>query len=457
MGSIADQLHDIQGNILRAYGFPFARYEVLRIVDRLGARRLLRSVLEQQLIMSARAWDPQSKPSFALNVFLSWPGLAALGLPQAALDSFPEEFRLGMAARAKRLGDVGRNAPATWEFGQEPDRNHVFFALYGRTMEDRERMLEKLRRELDAVGPAVEVTHQLNAQMLGNHKEHFGYADGIGQPSIKDSGTTEYPGEGTLVEGKWVPLAAGEFVLGYPGETGFAIPMPQPDVLGRNGSFLVYRLLEQHVAAFRAFLTEQARRVYQDSTKEELVAAKLVGRWRSGCPVALRPDKDDEELARDWMANNAFGYANDAKGAACPLGSHIRRMNPRDGRIGDTLVRTHRIVRRGLPYGPWLPEGAQDDGQRRGVAFMAINASIRYQFEFLQSEWINNGEFAGLSKADVDPFGGEPRTGSRFQVVLPDGRPKNIFDLPPFVTLKGGGYYFIPSLSALRFIAEQTS
>ena len=106
-----------------------------------------------------------------------------------------------------------------------------------------------------------------------------------------------YPGEGTLVDGKWVPLAAGEFVLGCEGETGFAIPMPQPDVLGRNGSFLVYRKLEQNVTAFRAFLAEQARRVYQDPDKEELVAAKLVGRWRSGCPLALRPEKDDEGLA----------------------------------------------------------------------------------------------------------------------------------------------------------------
>jgi Dyp-type peroxidase family len=318
-------------------------------------------------------------------------------------------------------------------------------------------MLDKLRGELAAVGPAVEVTHYIDAEMLGNRKEHFGYADGIGQPSIKDSGATEYPGEGTLVEGNWVPLAAGEFVLGYDGETGFAIPTPQPDVLGRNGSFLVYRRLEQNVAAFRAFLTEQARRVYQDPDKEELVAAKLVGRWRSGCPLALRPEKDDESLAGNWMENNAFGYVHDASGTACPLGSHIRRMNPRDGRIGDTLVRTHRIVRRGLPYGPWLPPGAPDDGKKRGVAFMAINASIRYQFEFLQREWINNGEFTGLSKADVDPFAGEPRNGSRFQILLPNGTPRNIFDLPAFVTLRGGGYYFIPSIKALRFIAEQTS
>ena len=189
--------------------------------------------------------------------------------------------------------------------------------------------------------------------------------------------------------------------------------------------------------------------MYQDPDKEELVAAKLVGRWRSGCPLALRPEKDDESLAGNWMGNNAFGYVHDASGAACPLGSHIRRMNPRDGRIGDTLVRTHRIVRRGLPYGPWLPPGAPDDGKKRGVAFMAINASIRYQFEFLQREWINNGEFTGLSKADVDPFAGEPRNGSRFQILLPNGTPRNIFNLPAFVTLRGGGYYFIPSIKRL--------
>jgi Dyp-type peroxidase family len=457
MGSIADHLQDIQGNILRAYGFPFATYEVLRIVDRAGARRLLTSVLDQQLVTSAQTWDPDCKPGVALNVFLSWPGLVAMGLPQSSLDSFPEEFRQGMPARAKRLCDVGRNAPATWEFGNDPERNHVFFALYGRTREDRERMLDTLRRELTSVGSAVEVTHRIDAERLETHREHFGYADGIGQPSITDAGVAVYPGEGTLLNGKWESLAAGEFVLGYPGETGFPIPTPQPEALGLNGSFLVYRLLEQHVAPFRKFLADQASRVYQDARKAELVAAKLVGRWRSGCPIALRPEEDDLALAADPRENNNFGYSADPEGLACPFGSHIRRMNPRDGRIGDTLVRTHRIVRRGLPYGPPLPEGAPEDGQRRGVAFMAINASIRYQFEFLQNEWINNGEFTGLSKADVDPIAGEPREGSRFRIPLPGGKLKNIFELPAFVTLKGGGYYFIPSLSGLRFIATQTS
>jgi Dyp-type peroxidase family len=458
MASIETELDDIQGNILRAYGFPFARYQVIRIVNRDGARRLLSSVIDQQLITTAATWDPQSKPGATLNVFFSWTGLAAMGVPQHSLDSFPPEFKEDMAARAALLGDTGASDPEVWEFGNDPNKNHVFFAVYGRTLEERERMLGKLRAELAAVEPAVEVVHRLDAAHLPNRREHFGFADGIGQPSIGGSGTPVYPGEGTLQpDGTWAPLAAGEFVLGWPGETGFPVEMPTPEILARNGSFLVYRKLEQHVPAFRAFLRKQAERLYGEASDAnvELVAAKLVGRWRSGCPLALSPDCDDPALATAWDRNNDFGYAADPAGAVCPYGSHIRRMNPRDGRAGDALVRTHRIVRRGLPYGPWL-ESDDDDMKERGVAFMAINASIRYQFEFLQTEWVNNGEFAELSKHDVDPFAGEPREGSRFRLPGHEGPPKNIFDLPRFVTMRGGGYYFIPSISALRFIAGQT-
>jgi Dyp-type peroxidase family len=455
MPSIESELDDIQGNILRAYGFATARYEVVRIVDRAGARRLLSSVLDQGLVTSAATWDPDSKPGATLNVFFSWPGLAAMGVPQDSLDSFPDEFREGMAARAPLLGDTGASDPDIWEFGNDPDANHVFFAVYGRTLADRDRLLDTLRSELAAVAPAVEVTHRLDAAQLPNRREHFGFADGIGQPSIDGCGAREYPGEGTIrPDGTWAPLAAGEFVLGWPGETGYPVPMPRPDALGRNGSFLVYRKLEQHVPVFREFLAKQAERLYGNDSDAnvERVAAKLVGRWRSGCPLVQSPDIDDEALAADWQRNNDFVYAGDSTGAACPYGSHIRRMNPRDGRAGDALVRTHRIVRRGLPYGSWLEPGTTDT-EERGVAFMAINASIRYQFEFLQTEWMNNGEFAELSKHDVDPFAGEPREGSRFRIPAPDGAPKNIFDLPRFVTVRGGGYYFVPSISALRFIA----
>jgi Dyp-type peroxidase family len=483
--SIESARGDIQGNILRAYGFPYARYEILRIVDAAGARRLLRRVLERGLITTADTWDPASKPDATLNVFVSWPGLVALGIPQASLDSFPEEFRQGMPARASILGDTGANAPSTWEFGNDPDRTHVFFALYGRTAEARERLLASLRAELAQVGAAVEVTHQLDAQMLGNHREHFGFMDGIGQPAIEGSGNEEYPGDGTPlavpggaagvgapggapggvpggaagVQG-WAPLKAGEFVLGWPGETGFPPPAPQPDVLAKNGSFLVYRKLRQDVAAFRAFLRDESARLWgadAGALGVERLASKLVGRWRSGCPVMLAPLVDNPAMGTDWARNNDFRYAGDPRGEVCPFGSHIRRMNPRDGLAdhGDTLVRTHRIVRRGLPYGSWLDDNATaDDGQERGVAFMAINASIKYQFEFLQSQWLHNGEFAGLARGDVDPLAGEPRKDSRFRIPSANAAPRNLFDLPRFITLRGGGYFFIPSVTALHYIAD---
>jgi Dyp-type peroxidase family len=221
----------------------------------------------------------------------------------------------------------------------------------------------------------------------------------------------------------------------------------------------VYRKLRQDVAAFRAFLREQSTRLWGPDAGVlgiERLASKLVGRWRSGCPVMLAPLVDNPAIAADWSRNNDFRYAADPRGEVCPLGSHIRRMNPRDGLTahGDTLVRTHRIVRRGLPYGPWLDEQATgDDGQERGVAFMAINASIKYQFEFLQSQWLHNGEFAGLARGDVDPLAGEPRAESRFRIPSANAAPKNVFDLPRFITLRGGGYFFIPSVTALRYIA----
>jgi Dyp-type peroxidase family len=306
--------------------------------------------------------------------------------------------------------------------------------------------------------------------MLGNHREHFGFMDGIGQPAIEGSGIEEYPGDGTPTGaatgtagsgGSWAPLKAGEFVLGWPGETGFPPPAPKPDVLANNGSFLVYRKLRQDVAAFRAFLRERSERLWGSDAGTlgiERLASKLVGRWRSGCPVMLAPLVDNPAMGTDWAHNNDFRYASDPRGEVCPMGSHIRRMNPRDGLTdhGDTLVRTHRIVRRGLPYGTWLDDQATaDDGQERGVAFMAINASIKYQFEFLQSQWLHNGEFAGLARGDVDPFAGEPRDKSRFRIPSPNAGPKNLFDLPRFITLRGGGYFFIPSVTALHYIADQ--
>lgn len=456
MPGFEDEWPDIQGNILRPYAHPHARYAIVRIDDAAGARRLLASLLDQRLITTAAPWAPAEKPDATLNVYFSWHGLAAIGLPQASLDSFPEEFRQGMAARWQQLHDPD---PAGWEFGGDPGQTDVFFAVYGYTAENVETRLDKLREELGKVAGAVTVTHRQDTAMLERGTEHFGFHDGFGQPQIAGSGAPEYRGDGTPVgENGWEPIATGEFILGQPAESGQPRAVPLPAALGRNGSFMVYRKMEQDVPKFRAFLRAEAGRLYGSAAPEnvERLAAKLVGRWRSGCPVMLSPEGDDPSLAQQWGINNDFRYAADPRGAVCPLGSHIRRMNPRDGLPGDiaTLPQTHRIVRRGLPYGEWLAEDNNGDGKERGVAFMAVNASLAYQFELVHQDWTNSGEFAGLDAQDVDPFNGEPREGSRFRIRV-SGRPKSINDLPRFTTLRGGGYFFIPSLTALRFIAGQ--
>jgi len=447
---------DIQGNILRPYAHAHARYATVRINEGPGARRLLASLLDQRLITTAAPWAPGEKPDATLNVYFSWHGLAAVGVPQASLDSFPQEFRQGMAARWQLLRDPD---PAGWEFGGDSGQADVFFAVYGNTVAHVEARLDAVRAELAQVPGALTVTHRQDAAMLARHTEHFGFADGFGQPQIAGSGAPEYRGDGTPVGANgWVPLEPGEFILGHPNETGFPGPTLFPPLLGRNGSFMAYRKMEQDVPAFRALLRAEAARLYGSSAPEnvERLAAKLVGRWRSGCPLMLSPERDDLLLAEQWGINNDFRYAADPRGATCPLGSHIRRMNPRDG-LSDgtaTLVRTHRIVRRGMPYGDWL-EDDNGDSKERGISFMAVNASLAYQFELVHQDWTNSGEFAGLDAQDVDPFNGEPREGSRFRIPQASGPPRRIYNMPRFTTLRGGGYFFIPSLTALRFIAGQ--
>src|SRR5213075_3030613 len=189
--------------------------------------------------------------------------------------------------------------------------------------------------------------------------DHFGYRDRLSQPVIEGSGEEPTPGSGP-------PLKAGEFILGYPDEDGPPANLPQPEVLSRNGSYMAYRRLEEHVGAFREFLRSQGK----TAEERELVAAKLMGRWRSGAPLVLAPEKDDPALGADMQRNNDFGYKHqDPHGYAVPLGSHCLRMNPRD--TGANMNR-RRMIRRGATYGPPLAEGAPDDGQERGIAAFVI-------------------------------------------------------------------------------------
>jgi Dyp-type peroxidase family len=222
-----------------------------------------------------------------------------------------------------------------------------------------------------------------------------------------------------------------------------------PEVLGRNGTYVAFRKLHQRVAEFRAYLRDNSN----GPEDEELTAAKLMGRWRSGAPLALCPFHDDPELGADPRRNNDFLFEeNDPSGFITPGGSHIRRSNPRDAKIAG-MARIHRMIRRGTAYGPLLPEGVlEDDGEDRGIVFAFVGANLGRQFEFVQSEWINDGIFFG-GQHDKDPIVGSNGGSGEFSLPRRPVR-KRFKGLPNFVVTRGGEYCFMPGLRALRWLAE---
>jgi Dyp-type peroxidase family len=359
---------------------------------------------------------------------------------EASLATFPEEFRQGMAARWQVLGDTGTNHPDNWVGGLGGPRLHAIAILFARDEAERERSVREHKALLARI-PGVEVLSSLDLEAIPFRyvREHFGYRDRLTTPEIEGSGIDPTPGSGP-------PIKAGEFILGYPDEDGPAPKLPQPENLSRNGSYMAYRRLQQHVGAFRDFLREQGG---PTADEQELLAAKLMGRWRSGAPLVLAPDKDDPSLADDRQRNNDFNYAKmDPQGYAVPLGAHIRRMNPRDTAVN---IQRRKMLRRGATYGPPLPEGASEDGVERGIAAFVICASLVRQFEFAQNVWVNDPNFHELGN-ERDPMIGA-QDGS-YDITIPK-RPirRKIKGLPAFTTVKGGGYFFLPGIKALHYLA----
>jgi Dyp-type peroxidase family len=344
-----------------------------------------------------------------------------------------------MVARAKMLGDTEANDPAHWVDKTASPDLHAIAILFAREATERGRCAIE-HAKLIAECPGVEVLSTLDVEATPPYEyahDHFGYRDRLSQPVIEGSGDVPTPGSGA-------PLKAGEFILGYADETG-AVPKLQPEILSRNGSFMAYRRLEEHVGRFREFLRENGK----TREEQELVAAKLMGRWRSGAPLVLAPERDSPELGADLQRNNNFNYKNeDPQGYAVPLGSHMRRMNPRDTAAN---MNRHRMIRRGATYGTYLPEGTPDDGQERGLAAFVICASLVRQFEFAQNVWVNDRNFHELGN-ERDPFGGTHDGTLEFKIPKRPIR-KKITGLPAFTTLRGGAYFFLPGLKALRWLA----
>jgi Dyp-type peroxidase family len=451
---------DIQGFALRGYNFPFARYLLLELLDSKAAQRFVGHVVPH--ITTGVKWDG-GKPASTVNIAFTHPGLIQLGLPEETLLSFPVEFQQGMKARGEILGDTGKDAPDRWDAAWQEDSVHVWLGVNARSREALEHRCSEMLRIMDETkGARLLYAQEAGAIFIDGQqtsKEHFGYTDGFGNPDFKGAQRDCVPGQGKLTsDGHWEALATGEFLLGYADEAGELPVAPIPHLLARNGTFMAYRKMHQNVATFRRYLDEQAKR-YAPGTKEQL-AAKFLGRWRDGTPLELSPDRPDPSIVRDPNRNTDFTYGADPAGERCPLGAHIRRANPRDAfGFNGKLVNRRRIMRRGMPYGTYVPEGEPvSDKDERGIVFIALNASLFRQFEFVQQQWIQYGNDS-LQGNDNDLLTGNHGAKGKFVVqgtTDPRNPPFICSALPDFVELRGGDYFFMPGLTALQMMAAGT-
>ncbi len=465
------QLEDMQGLLARGYGkLPHACFVLMAFGSRDGARAWLHEFMPNITPASVRA------EKVTMNLAFTHLGLSQFELDEATLNSFPRELSEGMTAphRQRILGDIGESAPECWQWGGPSNpKIHAALFIYACTSAQLDEAYEKAIESFKA--HSITAIKRLDTTELTD-REHFGFRDGISQPIVPGLPKRDLPIN---------TVPAGEFFLGYknaygkmpdsPGISGgrrlpkYKPREPQQD-LGRNGSYVVFRQLEQDVAQFWRFMLAHAE------TNESAIrlASKMVGRWPSGAPLAQSPEKDNPAMAEA----NTFGYvAQDADGLACPFGAHIRRTNPRDAleetevKMAVDIVNRHRILRRGRSYGPPLvaslnphemiaalqagDKDTQDAGERRGLMFICLNANIQRQFEFIQHTWCNNPKFETLYD-EVDSISGAAKEGEANNFSVP-GMParERVSAVPRFVTVRGGAYFFMPGMAALHILASK--
>lgn len=444
---MAVDLGDVQGVILRGYKMPVARHLGLNVRSPSAARQFLAALGGNDpavpSVTSAAPWTV--KPDSCVNLGITFPGLVELGVPPEQLAGFPEEYAEGAVARAAEVGDVGASAPDRWLPWLAGSGPHLLLSLFAQSADALESTTKLLERAWYA--GCVEMG-RYDGEWFPDNTAHFGYVDGLSQPIIEDVPLSGLPDS--------LPQApVGEFLLGYPSQhDDHSYPVPVPPELGINGSFAAFRVLEQDVDGFAEFLTAQAALT---GLSEDLIAAKLCGRWRNGVPLVLSPDTDTPNPPIPSEALNDFDYVGDYRdesGYRCPVGSHIRRMFPRGQRVvGDGGGHLHRIVRRGIPYGPPYDPARPRDGQARGLLGLFIGVSLCHQFEFLMSEWANGDTFTAGLRGTKDPLLGDTPAGAGRFVIPRPGGDMVLSGFSRFVTTRGGAYCFLPSISAIRYLA----
>ena len=472
-------LKEIQGIILRGYGgLDNAAFLLLAVEDAKLAKNWLKT-------LELRNSEHKPQPTeHCVNIAFTPSGLKKLGLSDEVLGMFAGEFNEGMAGTGHRrriLGDHGDSSPERWRWGgPNNDTVDILLMLYARDEAALRALLEREGGDFARCG--LRLIEPLDSITLPGRKEHFGFRDGISQPDIEGYSSGSAPGN---------TIAAGEFVLGYlnaygqytdrptvkPEEDPESLLLPAPDDrarhdLGMNGSYLVLRQLSQDVQGFWNYLAENAPGKFAGDKQQACIAlaSKMVGRWPSGAPLVNSPDADNAQLQDD----NDFMYvrSGDADGLRCPIGSHVRRSNPRDAldpvpgsERSIEVGKRHRIIRRGRVYGPPAAEsmqpvdiiGTADDGKDRGLHFICFNTQIGRQFEFIQHTWVNGTGFDGLYEDD-DPLmgdrgGTESHPAGAFTVQQEPVR-RRVTGMPRFVSVRGGGYFFMPGIGAVRYIAS---
>jgi Dyp-type peroxidase family len=413
-----------------------------------------------------------------VNLAVTVHGLRKFGVEDPKLAQFASEFREGMAPppppgsqasrRSNLLGDIGNNSPEHWEWGGwNSDIIDGVLLLYA----DSKASLQALIDEEAASMPgAVDRIRTLDARIPIDRREHFGFKDGISQPVIEGTRRAERLKRVNPKEARISVVKPGEFMLGYLNERGTRTTFPNTPTLGRNGTYLVFRQLAQDVPRFHEFILDTARLVYNTQqphqTQLDWVASRLVGRTPQGEPLIppgadSRPDAGDDGGDDNGTDRNDFlYYFEDRFGLACPIGAHIRRANPRDALDPDPntalrLSKMHRIIRRGRIYGDRLfgaeSEAAGKPDDPRGLNFICLNADIADQFEMVQHSWLNRSHFGGLHH-ETDPVSHYPDVGTTMTI---QHRPANMrIYVPQLVRVRGGAYFFLPGVAALRMLAS---
>lgn len=524
MTAVTDNVewHDVQGLVLS--GYPRLRYSAFLLLrflpdgpDQRAAAKQWLARLARLLVRADKA-DAEAEPdavrdtpspitnltamktrsassAWAINLALTARGLQRLGVGRHELAHFSQEFLEGMAPlpngthaiprRCNLLGDVGDNSPDCWHWGGWEANREIdgVLLLYAGTKDSLQALIAAETAHMQpAAEPILSDSPKLTGRLIlpgrvfCDGKEHFGFKDGISQPIIEGTRIAARAKKRNPKEFRISVVKAGEFVLGYPNERNAAVSFannpartssdseadgaPVRD-LGRNGTYLVLRQLEQDVQAFDSFVTKAAQQVHGEANArtKEWVASRLIGRLPNGEPL-IGPAADAAETA--GPRNDFLYHFEDGHGLTCPIGAHIRRANPRDtiGPNPDAALRLskmHRIIRRGRPYGErpssegLRAEGAAGTDEPRGIYFIGLNADIAGQFEMIQHSWLNNVHFGGLY-AGTDPLS-HFRAGG--DVMTIQARPANLHieGMAPFVTVRGGAYFFLPGIKALEALA----